>query len=108
MVIYRKQLAHLDLPFSFFREGINSYHNFQYQESFINFYPMLEGFFANNQFKNEKVKSEFKKSTILLKSINQVIKYLEKSNGQHYEWFIETCEKYNKPKDEIGIIHLSY
>lgn len=44
-IIYKRQLDHLALPFSFFREGANFYHSFQYQNSFINFYLMLEGFF---------------------------------------------------------------
>ena len=104
-VLYRKQLQHLSLPFSFYRAGVNYYHSFQYQEAFINFYLMLEGFFANNQFKNEKVKSEFKKSIILKKSINSVVLRLKEMKDVHYEWFITTCEKYNKKADENGIIH---
>lgn len=104
-VIHRRQLEHLALPFSFFREGIDSFNNYQYQQSFINFYLMLEGFFANGEFKNEKVKSQFKNSPILVKAIKLTLDYLEKNKGKDYEWLINICNKYNKHVDEIGVIH---
>jgi len=106
-IIYRRQLSHLTLPFSFFREGANFYHNFQYQNSFINFYLMLEGFFGNGiDYKNEKMKLEFKKSDILEYAINESIQYLENMRGKHYEWLIEICKRYNKKVDKEGIIHV--
>lgn len=105
-VIYKRQLAHLALPFSFFKEGVNLYHNFHYQSSFINFYLMLEGFFGNGKdFKNEKMKSAFSKSKILDYAINQTISYLKSTQDIHYYWFVETCKNYNKKTDKEGIIH---
>ena len=104
-IIHRKRLNHLALPFSFLKEGINFYHKFQYQQSFIHSYLMLEGFFGNGEFKNKKIKSEFRKSQILIKSINTTIQYLENIKGKHFEWFIFICKKYNKQPDENGVIH---
>lgn len=105
-VIHRRQLSKLALPFSFFREGSNFYHSFQYQNSFINFYLMLEGFFGNGKdYKNEQMKSEFKKSEILTYAINETIKYLDKVKGKHYEWLVNICKKYNKNIDKDGVIH---
>lgn len=105
-IINKRQLAHLVLPFSFFREGANLYKNFQYQTSFINFYLMLEGFFGNGKdYKNEKIKLEFSKSKILEIAINKTITNLNETKGQHYEWLEKTCKKYNKNMDVNGVIH---
>lgn len=106
-IIHRRQCAQLTLPFSFFREGVNFYHNFQYQNAFINFYFMLEGFFGNGvNFKNKIMKFEFSKSEILEYGISESIKHLEKKNDHHHEWLLETCKENNKNIDKKGIIHL--
>jgi hypothetical protein len=106
-VIHKNQLAHLSLPFSFFREGAYLYRVFKYQSSFITFYLMLEGFFGNGKdYKNEKVKNEFSKSVILDNAINKTIFYLTNTQNQHYDWLDKTCKKYNKKMDKTGIIHL--
>jgi hypothetical protein len=106
-VIHKRQLDHLALPLSFFREGANFYHNFQYQNSFINFYLMLEGFFGDGvHYDNKTMKLEFKKSDILEYAIHETIKYLEKLKGKHYEWLINVCKKYDKIVDKDGIIHV--
>lgn len=105
-VIFQRQLTHLTLPFSFFREGANLYHNFQYQSSFIYFYLMLEGLFGNGEnFRNEKTKNDFLKSEILDYSINETISYLKRTPNIHYNWFVEICQIYNKKADKEGIIH---
>lgn len=106
-VIHRRQLAHLVLPFSFFREAANLYHNFQYQSSFINFYLMLEGFFGNGKkYKNTEMKSEFAKSKILEIAINETISYFNKEKSNHLEWLLKTCKKYNKNINKEGVIHI--
>lgn len=106
-VIHRRQLSHLALPFTFFREGANFFHNFQYQNSFLNFYMMLEGFFGDGiHYDNRTMKAEFKKSENLEYAINETIEYLKTSNGKHYEWLINTCNKYSKNCDKDGIIHI--
>lgn len=105
-IIHKRQLAHLALPFSFFREGANLYRNSQYQTAFMNFYLMLEGFFGNGKdYKNEKIKLEFSKSKILEIAINKTINNLIETKGQHYEWIEKTCKKYNKKRDVNGVIH---
>jgi hypothetical protein len=106
-IIFRRQLSHLALPFSFLREGTNFYHNFQYQNAFINFYFMLEGFFGNGKdYRNEKMKSEFANSYIMDYAIDETIMYLAKTNDKHYQWFIDTCRIYNKQADKEGLIHI--
>ena len=68
---------------------------------------MLEGFFGNSiDYKNEKMKLEFKKSDILEYAINESIQYLENVKGKHYEWLINICKRYNKKVDKEGIIHV--
>lgn len=106
-VVHRKQLENLDLPFAFIREGTNFFHKFQFQNSFINFYLMLEGVFSNGKhYKSEDIKQDFKKSEILKFAITEAIKYLERSNEKHFDWLKETCKAYNKNVDIEGIIHL--
>ncbi len=68
---------------------------------------MLEGFFSNGiDYKNEKMKLEFKKSDILEYAIKETINYIEKIKGKHYEWLIKICKKYNKNVDRDGVIHI--
>lgn len=104
-VIHRRQIEHLALPFSFYKEGVNFFHSFQYQNSFLNFYLMIEGFFGNGEFKNKLVKIEFKKSQILEKAINQTLSFLIQKKSIHYDWLNNVCKKYNKNVDKDGIIH---
>ncbi|MEJ7681842.1 MAG: hypothetical protein WKG06_29140 [Segetibacter sp.] len=105
-VIFRNQLSDLTLPFSFFREGANLFNSMQYQNAFINFYLMLEGFFGNSQFKNEKIKEEFTKSEILKYGIESTLDTLLKQNNKHVIWVTQTLNTYNKNLDSRGIIHL--
>ncbi|RDY58383.1 hypothetical protein [Flagellimonas nanhaiensis] len=105
-LIFRKQLQHLVVPFTFFRIGVNLFHKFQYQESFLNFYMMLEGCYGSGQFKNERMKREFSKSNGLTQAINKVIKKLSNTKDKHYEWLLEVCKKYHKEADISGVIHI--
>lgn len=109
-IVYRKQLSHLSLPFSFFREGANQYRRFQYQSAFISFYLMLEGLFGNcknsKDYKNTNIKKEFATSKILDTAITKVIFDLKERGGIHYEWFNASCKKYNKEANKLGLIHI--
>jgi hypothetical protein len=106
-LIHRRQLQHLDQPFSFYREGINYYLKFQYQNAYINFYLMLEGFFSNGKhFKNEEIKNDFIKSEIIKYAINETITYLIQNKDKHYKWILQKCQDYNKNLDNDGIIHV--
>lgn len=105
-IVYRNQLKGLTLPFSFFREGANSFYSFQYQNAFINFYHMLEGFFGNSQYKNEKIKDEFSKSEILKFGIETTLENLININNRHLTWTNKTVKKFDKSLNVEGIIHL--
>lgn len=106
-IIHRRQLENLVLPLAFFREGANFFHKFQYQNSFINFYLMLEGFFSNGKhWKNEVIIADFINSEIMNYSIDSAIKYLEQTGGKHYEWLINMCKKYNKKPNIEGVAHI--
>lgn len=105
-IIHKRRLEHLTLPFSFFRNGLKHYKEFQYQEAFLNFYLMLEGVFGNGKFKNDKIKSEFTKSPILIQSIEKLLSNLKNSQLKHYEWFEEMSNKYNKEPNIESVIHI--
>jgi hypothetical protein len=106
-VVHKRQLEHLTLPFAFFREGVNFFHKFQYQNSFINFYLMLEGFFSDGKhYRNEQIKRDFKNAEILNYSINKALESIEQLNGKHYDWLINICKTYNKKVNIDGVIHL--
>lgn len=107
-IIHRRQISHLTLPFTFFREGANFYHSFQYQNAFLNFYLMLEGFFGNGKsYKNKDMKEEFKNSKILVYAIDETLKsFKREKNEKHLAWLNETLKKYNKVLNIEAIIHI--
>lgn len=105
-IIHRKQLEDLSLPFSFFREGSNQFYSFQYQNAFINFYLMLEGFFGNSMYKNSEVKKEFKNSAILRYGIEKSLETVLSQNSKHYLWINEALKRFHKKFDFDGIVHL--
>ena len=104
-IIHRSQLSKLYLPFSFYRYGINLYNNYQYQNAFLHFYLMLEGFFGNGQFSKRKIKIEFSKSDILDYAIGETLSYLFKKNNNHYNWLKNIIKTYNKSMNKESIIH---
>jgi hypothetical protein len=88
-IIFRKQLSHLALPFSFYRKGVNLYHRFEYSEAFLNFYFMLEGIFGNGKTKNGPVKEEFLKSDFLDFAIDTFLNNLDKDNYENHNiWLV--------------------
>ena len=47
------RLRELTVPLAFFREGVRSYEQFNYIASFQNFYFIVEGFYAEGEFKGQ-------------------------------------------------------
>ncbi len=82
-LLNRNMLSHLVVPFSFYREGINFYKKELYLSSFLNFFLMLEGLFANGKYHKNKMIEEFNKSEILKASIEKSMKTLQ--NNQQNE-----------------------
>lgn len=103
-IIHRRQMGDLHLQFSFYREGVNFFHNFQYQNAFLNFFLMLEGFFGNGKHKTHDLEREFSKSDILEYAINETLIKLSNQNGTHHKWLIQKAKKYEKPIDKSVLI----
>lgn len=109
IMIFRRQLNHLVMPFSYMKDGIVEYNKQNYQKSFMNFYLMIEGCFSNGKnFKNSVVKNDFANSNILDFAIKKM--FMELCKGIHvseHKWFVNECKKYNKePFKKESLIHL--
>lgn len=48
------RLRELTVPLAFFREGVRSFFDFNYITSFQNFYFVIEGFYAEGEYKNQE------------------------------------------------------
>ncbi len=106
-VYNRRMLSHLVLPLSFHRKGINFYHRFEYSESFLSFYIMLEGVFGNGKTKNYQVEQEFLKSEIMNYAITETLKWLNnEENNNHKEWLLKFLKSKDWQYDIKGIISM--
>ncbi len=103
LITSRRMLSHLVLPFSFYREGMVHYKKQEYINSFLNFFLMLEGAFANGKFRKNDVITEFKKSEVLVNSINKAIQTIERQANQiHKKWLDKYYDRQtNLNSDEI-------
>jgi hypothetical protein len=107
------QLGHfargLSTTMSFFREGNLDMRTRRFITAFFSFYFVLEGLYANGQFHGKRVRTEFAKSSILTKRIQDVLQfpaYNRPSRTNRTLSIDEFLGLVNKPKTVEGIIHL--
>jgi hypothetical protein len=100
----------LNIPFSFFREGLNEFNSFRFINAFFNSYFVLEGLYGNGKTKNHAIKSEFKKSKEATENIQWIVDtYPQRSEPQeirNYRTLLEMLKRRNKAFDVDGIIEL--
>ena len=107
VVIYRRVLKDIYIPFTYFRQGREFFDKQSYYFAFINFFMMLEYCFANGKFKKDAVLKELYSSGLLRKSVNSILKMIsEEKAKRHFDWIMNECKKYNKNYDVEGIIYL--
>jgi len=105
VVLHRRQLNELYIPFAFFREGANLYHQHRYQSSFCSFYMMIEYFFHDLK-KGYGIKTN---SHLINAAFNTALKRtldLFHSDKIHYQWIDNELKKSGKSFDQEGLIFL--
>lgn len=75
LVVTAIDLQDIELPLSFFRRGRISILEENYIQATYDFYFLLETLFSSGKTKNSAVKSEFKKSTLLMAAINSFLQF---------------------------------
>ena len=100
-ILYEKQMKDLYVPFSFFREGANNYHEKRYQSAFIFFYMLLEYFFCNGKWgiKND----EYKRDTCLRSCLNKSLNTMPAFKN-HYSILLTELNTRNKKYDDEGLL----
>ncbi|GEM_PF-1956444 len=107
VIIYRRTLKDIYIPFTYFRQGKEFFDKQNYYFAFINFFMMLEYCFANGKFKKDAVLKELYFSGLLRKSVNSVLKMIsEEESKNHFNWIKNECKRNNKKYDVEGIIYL--
>lgn len=107
VVVYRRQLKDLFIPFTYFKEGQRFFHNYNYYFAFMNFYMMLEYCFANKRFRKKDVIEQFKESKILKLSILRFLTMPSMYPGALvWDWLERECANHNKKMNVEGIIDL--
>ena len=107
IVIYRRQLEYLHIPFTYFKEGQRFFNNFNYYFAFINFFMMLEYCFADGKFKVAEVMKKFKESKLLQMCILEFLTMnLAQANNVTTEALKKECRRRNKEFDVDGLICL--
>lgn len=99
-IIHRRMLGHLTEPLSFYRIGVNHYHQHSYIQAFLHFYLMLEGVFGNGNTNKKIAIGAFMEAPYLAYGINNVLKAFENPiHKKHRDWF----NKYIFINSEINI-----
>ena len=108
LVIYRRCLKDIYIPFTYFRQGKNLFEQRKYYFAYINFFMMLEYCFANGKFQKRDVLKEFNTSYLLKKSITSTIELMINNgkNEDHIKWIKQECSNRNKNFDLDGILYV--
>ena len=107
VVVYRRQLKDLYIPFTYFKEGQRFFHGCNYYFSFINFFMMLEYCFSGGKFKTSEMIKNFKDSKVLKLSILQFLAMSSMQQGDSiFGWLEKECKHYNKLLDFDGMVFL--
>ena len=107
IVIYRRQLKEIYIPFTYFKEGQRFFNNFNYYFAYINFFMMLEYCFADGKFKTAEVIKKFSESRLLRMCILEFMTMnLVHANEKTTEALKNECKRRNKRFDVDGFIYL--
>ena len=107
IVIYRRQLKDIYVPFTYFKEGQRFFINFNYYFAYINFFMMLEYCFAEGKFKTAEVIKKFNDAKLLQMCILEFLTMnLAQANNVTTEALKKECMRRNKEFDVDGLIYL--
>ena len=108
LILFRKMLPEVHIPFSYYRQAKNFFDNENYYFAFINYFMMLEFCFADENFHKKDMSNSFKKSILLKLCVLSAVSMIRKndSNAVNYKWLIEECEIRHKEVNFEGVIYL--
>lgn len=107
IVIYRRQLKDLYIPFTYYKEGQRFFNNFNYYFAFINFFMMLEYCFADGKFHQSEVMKKFGESRLLRMCVLEFLAMPNVHRGEATWDMIEReCKKRNKEFGVEGLIYV--
>lgn len=107
IVVYRRQLRDIYIPFTYYKEGQRFFNNFNYYFAYINFFMMLEYCFAEGKFKTAEVIKKFGESRLLRMCILEFLTMnLVHANDKTTEVLKIECKRRNKQLDVDGLIYL--
>jgi len=107
IVIYRRQLKDIYIPFTYFKEGQRFFNNFNYYFAYINFFMMLEYCFADGKFKTADVIKNFQKAKLLQMCILEFLTMNEMGmDNTLWAELEKECKRRNKDLDVEGLIYL--
>lgn len=87
-LIFRNMVGHLVEPLSFYRIGINHYHQHSYIQAFLHFYLMLEGFFGGKNTNKKITIDSFLSAPHLNYAVTACLEIFEgKGYERHKTWF---------------------
>lgn len=94
---------------SFFREADSDMRRFRYITSFFSFYFVLEGLYANGQFKTKQVCAEFEKSVILRQAIERALSLPMYSQPAPFSYILtidDFLQQANQKRNVEGVIRM--
>ena len=107
IIVFRRQLKDIHIPFTYYKEGQRFFNNFNYYFAFINFFMMLEYCFADGKFKAAEMMKKFKEAKLLQMCI---LEFLAMNQTHETDVTTETlkneCKRRNKKFDVDGLIYL--
>lgn len=107
IVVYRRQLKDIYIPFTYFKEGQRFFNHFNYYFAYINFFMMLEYCFADGKFKTAEVIRKFSESRLLRMCVLEFLTTnLVHANDKTTEALKNECKRRGKPFDVDGLIYL--
>lgn len=107
IVVYRRQLKDIYIPFTYFKEGQRFFNNFNYYFAYINFFMMLEYCFAEGKFHVSEVKKRFEEARLLRMCILEFLIMPSISRGDSlWKTMEQECKRRSKKLDVEGLIYV--
>ena len=103
---HARELSHI---MSFYREGNMDMDTSRFISAFFSFHFVLEGLYANGQFKTQSVWHEFKRSTVLRSAVQEAIElplYSKPAKFPHILTIDQLLSHYKQEKTTEGLLYM--
>lgn len=107
IVIYRRQLKDIYIPFTYYKEGQRFFNNFNYYFAYINFFMMLEYCFAGGKFHTSAVIKNFRNDRLLRMCILEFLITPDLHKGNNiWDALEKECRKREREMNVDGLIYM--